>query len=350
MKVGESNPLVEVTRGEIVESLHYGAFIVVDSDGKIVWCEGSPSMLTYPRSSIKPFQALPLIEHGGDQVFHLTPQEIAITCASHSGTELHRDVLRGMHAKIGLKETDLACGVHWPGDAETRAAMRQAGEQPTPFHHNCSGKHTGMLALACLLGQSTEGYLDPQHPIQVIIRETLADMIGLPPESMPVGVDGCSAPVYGIPLYNMAWAVARLVDPIHLDDTRASACQKITSAMIAHPVMIAGPGKFDTDLMEAAGGKLISKGGAEGYQIIGILPGVNDRARGLGVAIKISDGDPRGRARSCVSLSILDALGVLDREDLSQLSAYGNVPVKNWRQRNVGEVRPAFSIAPMDQN
>lgn len=345
MKLGDSIPLVAVTRGEVVESLHYGAFIVVGSDGRVVLGEGSSSLLTYPRSSMKPFQALPLIEHGGDRVFHLTQEEIAITCASHSGTELHRNVLKGMHEKIGLEESDLACGVHWPSDAETRAAMKNAGEQPTPFHHNCSGKHTGMLALASLLGHAKQDYLNPQHPVQAIIRETLGDMVGLPADAMPLGIDGCSAPVYGIPLYNMAWAAARLVDPVHLNNTRATACRKITSAMMSNPIMVAGPGKFDTDVMQAAGGKLISKGGAEGYQLIGVLPGVNDHKRGLGIAVKISDGDPRGRARSCVSLIILEGLGILDRNSLGKLSEYGNVPVKNWRQKNVGEVRPAFTIA-----
>lgn len=349
MKPGESTPLVEVTRGEIVESLHFGAFVVVDSAGNVVMGQGKPSLLTYPRSSMKPFQALPLIEHGGDQVFHLTQQEIAITCASHSGTELHREVLKGMHAKIGLDEDDLACGVHWPSDAATRNAMRQAGEQPTPLHHNCSGKHTGMLALAALLGHPKQDYLNPQHPIQILIRETLGEMTGYPPESMPLGVDGCSAPVYGIPLHNMAWGVARLVDPIRLASNRAAACQKISSAMMAHPLMIAGPGKFDTDLMQTGDGRLISKGGAEGYQVIGVMPGVNGRARGLGIALKITDGDPTGRARSCASLAILEALGVLNQEDLTQLSAYGSVPVKNWRKLEVGEVRPAFSAIPIKQ-
>jgi L-asparaginase II len=346
MQPGDCVPLVEVTRGEIVESIHFGAFIVVDSQGKVLASEGNPSLMTYPRSSMKPFQALPFIERGGAQVFGLTEQEIAIMCASHSGTDLHKSVLEGMHAKIGLTESDLGCGVHWPGDSDTRDAMKRAGEEPTPYRHNCSGKHTGMLAHALLRELDKEDYLDPAHPVQVTIRETLAEMVEMAPDEMPLGRDGCSAPVYGIPLQNMARGVAKLADPVSLDEGRAAACRAITTAMRAHPVMVAGPGKFDTDLMKAAGGRLFCKGGAEGYQIIGVMPGVlSEGAPGLGIAIKISDGDGSGRARQSVSLTLLAALGVLNEDELASLAGYGNQPVKNWRGFEVGEVRPAFSLS-----
>jgi L-asparaginase II len=341
-------PLVEVTRGEIVESLHFGAFIVVDSRGNVLASEGNPALMTYPRSSMKPFQALPFIERGGAEAFGLSDQEIAIMCASHAGTDLHRSVLQSMHEKIGISEADLACGVHWPGDSDTRDAMKIAGEKPTAFRHNCSGKHTGMLAHACLRGFEKKGYLDPQHPVQVTIRETLAEMAGMDPDEMLQGTDGCSAPVYGIPLQNMARAVVTLADPVDLGETRAKACRSITAAMMTHPVMIAGPGKFDTELMTVADGKLFSKGGAEGYQIIGVMPGMMDKdAPGLGIAIKISDGDSSGRARESVSLTILQALGVLSQVDLERLEPYGNVPVKNWRKLIVGEVRSAFSLTSL---
>ena len=338
-------PLVEITRGEIVESIHYGAFIIVDSNGQVIAGRGDADLMTYPRSSMKPFQALPFVERGGDAVFNFTQQEIAIMCASHAGTDLHKSVLEGMHAKIGTHEDDLDCGVHWPGDADTREAMRQAGEEPTPFRHNCSGKHTGMLAHACLRDLPIENYLDPQHPIQVTIRETLAEMVDMAPDEMPLGIDGCSAPVYGIPLRNMAQAVAKMADPRELATGREKACRKITASMMAHPVMVAGPGKFDTELMTAAEGKVFCKGGAEGYQILGVMPDMlGENAPGLGIAIKIADGDAKGRARTSVSLTILAALGILDEDDLSQLSEFGNGPVKNWRKRVVGEVRPAFDL------
>ncbi len=345
MQHSDCAPLVEVTRGDIVESIHFGAFVLVNSRGDLLAHCGNPDLITYPRSSMKPFQALPFIERGGAEAFGFSAQEIAIMCASHSGTELHRQVLAGMHEKIGTREADLACGVHWPGDSDTRDAMKKTGLEPTPFCHNCSGKHTGMLAHALLRDWDIKDYLDPQHPVQVSIREALAEMVGMALDEMPLGTDGCSAPVYGIPLRNMAHALALLADPVGLKETRAQACQAITAAMMAHPVMIAGPGKFDTVLMTVADGKTFSKGGAEGYQAIGILPGViYEGSPGLGITVKISDGDAKGRARASVTLTILHALGVLDKADLEQLAPYGNVPVKNWRKKIVGEVRPVFSL------
>jgi len=348
MQATDCVPLVEVTRGEIVESIHFGAFVIADPMGRILASQGNSDLMTYPRSSMKPFQALPFIERGGAEVFDFTEQEVAIMCASHAGTDLHRTVLKKMHEKIGISEEDLACGVHWPGDADTRDRMKVAGEKLTPLHHNCSGKHTGMLAHACLRELEKKDYLDPQHPVQVTIRETLGEMVGMMPDEMPLGLDGCSAPVYGIPLLNMAQAVAKLADPAGLEDGRAEACRKITAAMMAHPVMVAGPEKFDTDLMTVADGRVFCKGGAEGYQIIGVMPGVlGEASPGLGIGIKISDGDPNGRARTSVSLTILESLGVLTRVDLDALESYGNVQVRNWRKLIVGEVRPAFTLDPL---
>jgi L-asparaginase II len=346
MQHSDCVPLVEVTRGEVVESIHYGAFVLVTAEGNLFAYQGNPDLITYPRSSMKPFQALPFIERGGADVFGFSAQEIAIICASHSGTDLHRRVLAGMHEKIGTSEDDLACGVHWPSDSETRDAMKKAGIEPTPFCHNCSGKHTGMLAHARLRNLDIKDYLNPQHPVQVSIRETLAEMIGLAPDEMSLGTDGCSAPVYSIPLRNMAHGIALLADPVGLDAKRAEACRTITSAMMAHPVMVAGPGKFDTALMTVADGKVFCKGGAEGYQIIGILPDVIHKGSpGLGIAIKISDGDAGGRARASVALAILSSLGVLDDVDLERLAPYSNVAIRNWREKIVGEIRPVFSLS-----
>ncbi len=339
MKPSDCEALVEVTRGSTVESIHFGAFIVVDSGDKVLASRGAPDLLTYPRSSMKPFQLMPFIESGGIERFGFTEQEIAIMCASHAGTDLHVSVLEGMHEKIGITEDDLMCGVHWPSDAKTRQAMRAAGKTPTPFRHNCSGKHTGMLAYAQMEGFDKKSYLDPAHPVQVRIRETLAEMLGMSPEDLPLGIDGCSAPVYGIPLQNMAKAAALLADPKDLSESRKKVCNTITSAMMSHPVMVAGPGKFDTDLMTTAAGKVFSKGGAEGYQIIGVKPDIlKPGSPGLGIAIKIADGDALGRARAFVSLLLLKALGVLSDQDLEALAFKEKALVKNWRGLEVGKL------------
>lgn len=345
MEANDCVALVEITRGDVVESIHYGAFIVVDAKGKVLVSAGSPDLLTYPRSSMKPFQALPFIEQGGDVAYHFTDQEIAIMCASHAGTDQHISVLERMHEKIGISESDLACGVHYPGDQKAREGLRLSGKNPSQLHHNCSGKHTGMLAYALLRGESIKDYLDSQHPVQVMIRTTLAEMVGMEPDEMPMGIDGCSAPVYAVPLRRFAQGTALLADPQRMDKKRAAACQKITHAMMKHPGMVSGPGKFDTVLMERAKGKVFAKGGAEGFQLIGVMPGaLSLNSPGFGIAIKISDGDIQGRARAAVSLAILHRLGVLGQDDLDAMPEFGNIPVKNWRKFDVGEVRTVFLL------
>jgi L-asparaginase II len=343
MHVYNHAPLVEITRGKIVESVHYGAFCVVDRDGHVLAQAGNPNLLTYPRSSLKPLQVLAFLERGGAEAFDLAEDEIAIMCGSHAGTPQHSAVLERMHQKIGISEADLSCGVHWPYDPSTRDEMKLAGEKPTALNHNCSGKHTGMLAFARLSGDPTENYLDLSHPVQAAIRVTVSEMVDMEPDQMPVGIDGCSAPVYGVPMVNMAQAIARLADPAGLGEARQDACRTVTSAMMSNPLMVAGPNQFDTELMTVGGGKIFSKGGAEGYLILGVMPGaIAEHSPGIGIAIKISDGDARGRARASVGLTILAAMGILNQEVLNQLSAFGNVPITNWRDLPVGEVRPVF--------
>ncbi len=337
-------PLVELTRGETVESIHFGAFAVVDSRGQILASHGDPQTAAFLRSSAKPFQALPFIQQGGQAAWDLSPREISVICASHSGTDAHAAVIAGIQSKIHVTESDLRCGVHEPGDKATAIALIRRGEQPTPLRHNCSGKHTGMLAFARMKALPIEDYLDPQHPIQKEILAAFSEMCQVEPARVALGTDGCSAPNFAVPLWNAALGFARLADPGQLAPARAVACQTITQAMTRHPDMVAGPGKFDTRLMTAAGGKIVCKGGAEGYQAIGIFPGVlAPGAPGVGIAIKISDGDLNGRARNLVTLEILRRLGALDPSELEALADLGpRYPLYNWRKLLVGEARPVF--------
>jgi len=346
MKTPTYTPLVVLTRGPIVESMHYGAFAIVDSEGGLIASSGDPLATTYLRSSAKPLQALPFIESKGHIHWGLTNQEIAIMCASHTGTDAHVQVLAGLQAKTGVSETDLLCGVHPPIDETTRIRLLKKGQAPTPNRHNCSGKHSQMLALCRLTHQPLENYIDPSHPVQQQILTTFCEMCDLDSKGVVVGMDGCSAPVFAVPLKNAALGYARLCDPHSLSSDRAAACQTITSAMTSHPDMVSGPGKFDTRLMAVAGGKIISKGGAEGYQQIGILPGgIRPGSPGIGIAIKISDGDARGRARPAVALEILRQLGALTPTDLEKLADFGpRFPVHNWRNIVVGEGSPLITL------
>lgn len=338
-------PLVELTRGPLVESIHFGALAVVDTSGKLVASLGDPNTVANMRSSSKPFQSLPLIEQGGAEFFHLTQREIALTCASHSGTDEHVAVLKGLQGKIGIAESNLQCGFHTPMDEPTARAMLLRGEEPTSNRHNCAGKHTGMLAQAILTHQPVETYLSGENEVQKKILRTFAEVLDLSPEEINIGIDGCSAPTFAAPLKNAALGFARLADPIGLPEKRASSLRLIASSMMANPDMVGGPGTFDTMLMEVGEGKIICKCGAEGYQGIGLLPSALwPGSPALGVAYKIIDGDQNGRARPLVGTALLQQMGAFNDVQYAYLKNFAPRPIFNWRHIEVGEIRPAFHI------
>ena len=348
-------PIFELTRGETVESIHEGAVAVVDAHGRLLAWYGDPDAVTFLRSTAKPFQVMPFIEHGGADYYQLSPRQIAVMCASHSGTDDHVQVVRSIQEKAGIAEAELLCGVHEPIDEGTARSMRQRGENPTSNRHNCSGKHTGMLAyvhmLASQAGDGVEDlpYIDPTHRIQQEILETFANMCALSPEQVALGIDGCSAPNFAAPLRNVALAYARLCDPEEgsvAPVSRAAACHRISAAMMAHPDMVGGPGRFDTCLMEVARGRIVTKGGAEAFQGIGVMPGaLGPGSPALGIAMKIADGDARGRARSAVALEVLRQLGALSPDELMALSDFGpRLPVLNWRKIVAGQAYPVFEL------
>jgi L-asparaginase II len=339
-------PVYELTRGRIVESVHYGAAAVVDSGGRLLAFWGDPGLTTFMRSSAKPFQALPFVEEGGPEHFGLSSKEIALICASHSGTDDHDATARRIQAAAGFGEADLQCGVHLPFDSRTRRRLEARGQPPGRNRHNCSGKHSGMLAYARMKAWPLDSYLAENHPVQERITAALLDMTCTPPGALETGTDGCSAPNFALPLYNAALGFARLADPEVLEPVRAKACRTITDAMLAHPDMVAGPGVFDTRLMKAAGGRLVAKGGAEGYQGVGIFPSDrNSGSLGIGVAVKIADGAARPGLRSAVVLEVLRQLEALPLASLAQLEDIGpQTPLYNFENRQVGEGRPCFQL------
>jgi len=276
----------------------------------------------------------------------LLPRQISQCCASHGGTDMHAEAVRGIQEKIGIDESFLQCGSHPPLDKESNETLIRRGEKPTPIRHNCSGKHTGMLAFAKMRGLPLENYLDPEHPIQKDILKAFSEMCQIGIEKIDIGTDGCSAPNFSIPLYNTALGFARLCAPQALPDKRADACKTITSSMMAHPEMVSGFGRFDTRLMQVGRGKLVAKSGAEGYQAIGILPGLTKASpKGVGIALKISDGDATGRVREAVMLEILHQFGILNESELAELAAFGPTnEIFNWRKIKVGESRPIFEL------
>ena len=356
-----AQPLFEVTRGDVVESIHYGSLAVVDSNGRLLASYGDPQAVAFLRSSAKPFQVLPFVEGGGVEYYGLMPRELAIACASHEGSDLHVQTVESFQKKIGVDETSLQCGIHMPGDVDAFKALVANGGQPMPNRNNCSGKHTAMLAYARMRSLPLENYLDPNHPIQQDILSSFAAMSQLPVNEIKLGTDGCSAPNFAIPLYHAALAMARLCDPRELSSERASACRKITSAMTSHPEMVSAYGEFDEQLMKVADGKILCKRGAEGYQIVGLLPGVfHPEALGVGIALKVSDGDPSrtdldlahsNRVRPAVTLEVLRQLGVLTSEQGQALAAFGpEKSIKNHRGIVTGQSRPIFKLSHVNQN
>lgn len=354
MQPTDLKPIFELTRGDTVESIHFGAVAVVDSTGRLVAQYGNPDLVTFLRSSAKPFQALPLLEAGGRERFGFTPREIALMCASHSGTDQHVAVAESIQKKAGVIETDLLCGVHEPMHEPTAQALRERNAAPTPNRHNCSGKHSGMLALKRLyqaehVYEGNLDYIDFHHPIQSAILNAFSEMCTVPVNEVHCGVDGCSAPNFAVPLRSAAYGFARLCDPetgAVEPPVRLEACRTVTSAMMSNPDMVGGPGTFDTSLMELGKGRWISKGGAEGYQAIGVMPGVVGRnAPALGIALKIADGDLKSRARQAVALAVLQQLGALFADELAALERFGpEYPVLNWRKIEVGHARPLVQL------
>jgi L-asparaginase II len=318
-----------------------------------LYSHGDPYTVAFLRSSAKPFQALPFIERGGAEHFNYTQSEIAISCASHETAQIHLDTVKAMQAKIGIREDDLQCGPHLPGDAvNLRMAIKQ-DITPTHNYNNCSGKHTSMLAHAKMRGLPLENYLANDHPIQQDILNVISEMCGIEKEKIAPGIDGCSAPNFALPLFNAALGMARICDPRDLTDARAVACKKITAAMSAHPEMVSNHGEFDCELMQTANGKVITKRGAEGFQIIGLMPGVHSDL-GVGVAFKIADGDPahlgddlesRARVRPATTLEILRQLKALNDTQLQALAKFGPKKViKNYAGLVTGESRTVFNL------
>jgi L-asparaginase II len=330
------NPiLVEVTRGSRIESAHRGAIAICDALGRVFGGWGDIEAAVYPRSAFKSLQALALVESGAAAALAISQEELALACASHSGETMHVERVEHWLERIGCRESDLACGPHLPLHEPSAHAMIRDGRKPCRLHNNCSGKHTGFLSLARHLDVSTANYERPDHPVQRLVRMTIAEMCDLRPDDMPLAVDGCAAPNYAIPLRNLAQAMARLGDTNALAPARAAAARRLVDAWKAHPLLVSGTGRSCADLIRAATGRTVVKTGAEGV-FTAVLP-----ERGLGIALKIDDGATRGAETAMARLLVL--LGVVD-ESSELIAKHLRPPVRNWRGDEVGERRVSAAL------
>lgn len=326
-----SNPVfVEVTRGGFVESRHRGACAVVNVDGEVVQSWGDIDALVYPRSSLKPLQALPLIESGAADYFELGDEEIALACASHNSEPFHVEQVNAWLARIGQTVDDLECGIGESISLDTTKAMSRNRETFSRAHNNCSGKHTGFLSTAVHLGEVTKGYINLDHPVQRRVTQAVEEMTGADLSTVPCGADGCGIPVFAFPLHALARGMARMMSK-GLSEQRSAAAQRVMGAMAAFPEYVAGTKRFDTRVMSACKGEVLTKGGAEGVHIA-MIP-----SRGLGIALKVDDGTIRASelAMGCV----LDGLGLIDPTVRTAIADLIETPVLNTLGEQVGEMR-----------
>jgi L-asparaginase II len=340
-------PLLAVTRAGRVESVHRGSVAVVAGDGRLLAAAGDPLQPVFLRSAAKPFQLIPFLAGGGEKRFRLSLKEVALAAASHSGEPFHTRLALGMLEKGGFAVGDLHCGAHAPLREETARELSFRCEKPGPLHNNCSGKHAAMLLACRLFGWDPKSYWKPGHPLQRRILSVVARMTSVPEERIGLGVDGCSVPVYQLPLYNLALSYARLANgKIAAETARGYAARKrIVFAMTHAPEMVAGTGRFTTMLMREFGGKVLGKEGYEGVYAVGAarkLAGTPPGGGPVGIALKIDDGAERGR--DVIVVEVLRQLGLASGPRLARLRRHARRPVRNVRGDVVGGMEPVFSL------
>lgn len=326
------NPvLVEVYRGPVLESFHRGVVCVVNHTGEIVFSLGDVHQVCYPRSAMKLLQVIPLLVDGGLQKFDFTLEEIAVMCGSHNAEAEHLRVVHSILQKIGLDPNALNCGPQYPSSKRDANALIKADQKPHHIHNNCSGKHAGMLAACVLNGWPVEDYINPKHPLQQRILDICSLMYEYPKEKMETALDGCSAPIFSVPVYNQALAFKNLVANSQFDINIQNACNTIVEAVSKYPYMVAGTGRYCTDMMNITAPKIIGKTGAEGIFCMTFTE------QQLGVCIKIDDGKMLPQYN--VAQALVEASGLFTKEQLSPLHRYAEDELRNFNKLTTGVIK-----------
>jgi L-asparaginase II len=328
--------VVEVWRGEVVESQHRVHIAVVDAQGQLRAFSGNPDTITFARSAIKAFQTLPLVQEGVADRYEFSEQELALCCASHNGEARHVETARAMLKKIGADEDALACGAHVPMGKAAAEQLERSGRKPGRIHNNCSGKHAGMLALARYYSWPLVGYHLPEHPVQQRMLTEVARWSNMQQDEIAIGVDGCGVSTFALPISKMATAFAALAAAARRGESSAA---RVVNAMSRHPEYVAGTDRLCTDLMRAARGRIFAKVGAEGLYCAGI-PGAE-----LGIALKVEDGATR--ASEPALIAVLRALGLLADEEVAPLARYAEPDIMNTREERVGSIRAQVTLEPV---
>lgn len=336
------NPvLVEVVRGGLVESRHSGSVAVLDADGTSVLALGDVARPVYPRSAVKPLQALPLIESGAADRYGLGDQDIALACASHGGEPAHVELASRMLSRAGLDAAALECGVHWPSHQPSSQALARSGGAPSALHNNCSGKHAGFLCVACAAGVDHRGYVKAEHAVQREVRGTIEALTGASLSADQCGIDGCSIPTWAVPLTALAHGFARFGTGRGLGAERAKAAARIRAACAAQPYYVAGTGRFCTEIMTLFGARVLAKTGAEGV-FCGVLP-----EQGLGIALKCDDGATR--ASEVAMAAVIARFLPMSDAERSAFDRFLRPALRNWNGIEVGGLRPTQAVIPGDR-
>ncbi len=336
--VNNAKPLIHLTRGNLVESIHHGYMAVVDLKGNLKNSIGNPHYMTYARSSAKLLQALAVVASGAIERFGLQAQHIAMMCASHQGETFHTEAVEQILQSIGFDLHHLQCGSHFPTHQPSADALQKAGLTPNALHNNCSGKHAGMLTLSRFLNYEVDDYLTIKHPVQQAMLEVFSLFTNVPKNEIDLGIDGCGVPVYGIPLSRFAHAYAHLGTPTEPQIAHyAQACKIITDSLTLYPEMIAGTERYDSELIRVTQGRVIGKEGAEGIYAATLI------GQGIGLALKVEDGNHRAVCPS-VTEALLQ-LGWISKEEGEALASFCNWTIKNWSGTEVGKTLPVFRFS-----
>ncbi|UJL45690.1 asparaginase [Virgibacillus sp. NKC19-16] len=334
------NSIANVYRSGVIENSHLGHIAVVDEKGRLLYSYGDPYRLTYARSCMKPVQAVPLIESGAADDFRFDQADISLACSSHNSEEHHLARVLSMLEKTGQNESVLQCGFHHSLNQDVQETLIKKEITPTSVYSACSGKHAGMIATAVQMDADLDTYLDPANPLQKRILHTIEEMTDYPAEKMHIGIDGCGAPVHRLPLYNLALSYARLANPdVVADPKRQTTLERIADAMVDFPEMVGGKDRYCTDIMRAFEGRIVGKLGADAVYCVG------DRKTGLGIAVKIEDGNLS--LLYPVVNEILRQLNIGEEKELHQLKQYTNPDVLNTNDHIVGKIKAEFQLAAL---
>jgi L-asparaginase II len=325
----QQNPvLVERYRGDVLESFHRGVICIVNEKGDVVFSVGDIQQICFPRSALKLFQILPLLESGAVEKFGFTLDEIAIMCGSHNGEKSHIRVVEKILQKIGLGKEKLQCGAQYPTLTEDRNELIKTDTNPEEIHNNCSGKHAGFLAYCVFYGLDIDTYHLPEHPLQQAILDVTAEMHEYDKSKIATALDGCSAPIFSLPVYNQAIAYKNLMSPEKFGEKRTKSCKTVIEAVTKYPYLVAGAKRYCSEMMEICGSRIFGKTGADGVYSLGFI---NEK---LACTIKIDDG--LMGPQYAVAQRIIEQSGIFDPETLKPLHHYIEAPIVNWAKNATG--------------